>query len=117
MLNAPTIFDLVNDRPESDDAKDVWDFLQRNFEAARQLDINNQELFLDSIHIPGETYLAILEEVNQHLGLSDINYGILGEVQRLCEGLAYFPPANFEDNVFTMHLKQTLKKIDKNFQP
>lgn len=116
MLDTPIIFDLLKDKPQSADAKDVWSFLQRNFRAANLLDINNQIDFLDNICIPGKTYLAIIDELCKLQHVVNLDFDVLLEVQRLCGGLSYFPPSDFEDNIFTLELKRTLKSIDNNFK-
>jgi hypothetical protein len=107
MLKAESIFSLVNDRPLSGKAEDVWAFLQKHFSSARQLDIKNKNAFLKGIS--GDTYMALLDEIKRLKGADQIGADLLREMKRICVGLAYFPPADFEDNIFTLSLAEKLK--------
>jgi hypothetical protein len=109
MIQAEEVFILLNDRPISAKAEDVWAFLQKHFAAARKLDINDEKTFLKNIGIPGETYLEILHDVTALKGTPDVNFSILRQVQNLCSGLSYFPPASFEDNIFTLQFAEKLR--------
>jgi hypothetical protein len=107
VFEAEEVFKLLGDKPQSSKSEDIWSFLKKHFEAARQLDINNRPEFLKKINFPGETSFAIINEIKALNG-ERLPTILSMHARRLCRIMAYFPPADFEDNFFTLDLAEKL---------
>jgi uncharacterized membrane protein len=109
---ATEIFAMVGDQPESSKAEDIIIFLRRHFQSVAKINTSNQEQFLKQLRPPfGEVYVELLNEVKtlfQQRGSSLDEIDIMNQVQMICASLVYFPPKEFEDNTFTLTLKEML---------
>ncbi len=113
-MNAQLLFDLIGDQPLDQSSEEIWKCLQRNFAIAKQIDLRHESAFLKEIGHHGRICKSILEQLrqmqarHQFKGHGDLNDDTIDQLWDICDGLAYFPPERFKDNIFTLELAEKL---------